>query len=578
MTTQPRRLALRSGRLPPRRGPRVSPRRLLTRPRPHRFTLRSRRLVPHPLAWLSVFTAGLLAAAALLRLPRWHPTHRQTAIASFALLAAAALFLSLRDRRRARGRLSTAHGSARWGDPRPLVRPRGLILGQAAATFRPVGQGRAPLLRLDDEEAHLLTLAPTGSGKGIAAVLPNLLDYRGSVLTTDIKGEAYAVSARFRRDTLGHMVAALDPFSLAVPANERACYNPLDLVNPARNDAYDNARLIASMLVVPEPGQHEPFWDEEAASLLAGVVLHVAWNAAPGDRHLGTVRHLLTLGATDFSSLLGRMERTDACHGLIRRAAHRIRQKDERLLSGVLASTNRHTEFLDSPHLLSTLTRSTFRLEDLKHWRLSVYLILPPHHLRAHARWLRLLVASAVRVLTMTPGLPTWRVLFLLDEFAALGRMQSIEEAITYARGYGVSLWLLTQDLAQLRDLYPRSWETLLANVKVLQSFGTADHFTAEHLSRLTGQATVRTRGSHRTRGSTSAGNWWLPHQQQSSAEQAGETARRLLLADEIRRLPPDRQLLFLSGREPLSTRRVDYRAVRALARRADPNPMYRDP
>jgi type IV secretion system protein VirD4 len=542
------------------------------------FLFRWRRLLPHLFAWLFVYAAGLLATTALLRLPRWRPSHRHSAIAAFALLAAAALLLSLRDRRRARTRLSTAHGSARWGDPRSLIRPHGLVLGQSAATLRPPGRGMGGLLRLDEEEAHLLTLAPTGSGKGIAAVLPNLLDYRGSVFTTDIKGEGYAVSARFRRDTLRHAVAALDPFSIAVPAEERACYNPLDLIDPARDDAYDSARLIASMLVVSEPGQHEAFWDEEAASLLAGIVLQVAWNATPEHRHLGTVRHLLTLGATDFSFLLDRMAYTDACHGLIRRAAHRIRQKDERLLSGVLASTNRHTEFLDSPHILATLTRSTFRLEDLKQWRLSVYLILPPHHLRTHARWLRLLTASALRVMTMTPGRPAWRVLFLLDEFAALGRMQSVEEAITYARGYGVSIWMLTQDLAQLRDLYPRSWETLLANVKVLQSFGTADHFTAEHLSRLTGQATVRTRGSHRTRGSTSAGNWWLPHQQHSTAEQAGETTRRLLLADEIRRLPASRQLLFLAGREPLATARVDYRAIQALARRADSNPMYRDP
>jgi type IV secretion system protein VirD4 len=423
-------------------------------------------------------------------------------------------------------------------------------------------------------EAHLLTLAPTGSGKGIGAVLPNLLDYPGSVLSTDIKGEAYAVSARWRREVLGHTVAALDPFSLV---GGTSAYNPLDLIDPGSDDAYDTARLIASMLVVPEPGQHEPFWDEEAASMLAGIVLHVAAGAAPEHRHLGTVRHLLTLGATDFSALLDRMARTEACHGLIHRAANRIRQKDERLLAGVLASTNRHTEFLDSPHLLGTLKTSTFRLEDLKHWRLTVYLVLPPHHLRTHGRWLRLLTASALRVLTMTPGRPAWRVLLLLDEFAALGRMQSIEEAITYSRGYGVSIWMLTQDLAQLRDLYPRSWETLLANVKVLQAFGTADQFTAEYLSKLTGQATVSTRGSNLTRGTTTAGNLLFLHRQQGTAEQTGETGRRLLLADEVRRLAADRQLLFISGREPLLTRRLDYHTARALDGRADANPMYRE-
>jgi type IV secretion system protein VirD4 len=155
--------------------------------------------------------------------------------------------------------------------------------------------------------------------------------------------------------------------------------------------------------------------------------------------------------------------------------------------------------------------------------------------------------------------------------------MHSVEEAITYARGYGVSIWMLTQDLAQLRDLYPRSWETLLANIKVLQAFGTADDFTADHLSRLTGQATVRTQGRHRTRGTTSAATWWSSHSQNATAEQAGEAARRLLLADEVRRLPAGRQLLFVSSREPLLSERVDYRHLSPLAGRADPNPMHRN-
>ena len=526
----------------------------------------SRRLLPAPLATaavLVVVVGGLLGAAALLAgLPRWHASRRGEAIGLAVLVAACAVALSLRDRRRARRRLSSAHGSARWGDPRRLVGRHGLILGQV----------RGGLLRLD-QEGHLLTLAPTGSGKGIAAVLPNLLDYPGSVLCTDIKGESFAVSGRFRREVLGQTVAALDPFAVA---GGDAAYNPLDLVDPGSDEAYDHARLIASMLVVPEPAQHEPFWDEEAASLIAGLVLYVAFTAPGGERHLGAVRHLLTLGAADFAVLLERMCGTEACHGLIRRAGQRAGQKDERLLAGVLASTNRHTEFLDSPQLLRTLARSSFRLADLKQWKLSIYLILPPHHLRTHKRWLRLLTAAALRVLTATPGLPAHRVVLLLDEFAALGRMQSVEEAITFSRGYGVTIWMLTQDLAQLRDLYPRSWETLLANIKVLQAFGTADHFTADHLSRLSGQATVRTQGSNRSRGSTSAGNWWLPHQQQSAAEQMGEAGRGLLLADEVRRLPAGRQLLFVSGTEPMMTGRVDYRTVRGLAGRGEENPMYR--
>jgi type IV secretion system protein VirD4 len=328
------------------------------------------------------------------------------------------------------------------------------------------------------------------------------------------------------------------------------------------------------MLVVPEPGSREPFWDDEAASLVAGMILYVALAAAPAHRHLGTVRHYLTLAPRDFASLLRHMAATEACFGLIRRAANRLHQKEARLLSGVLASTNRHTELLDSPHLLPTLTASTFAMADLKRSPRSIYLVLPPHHLRAHGRWLRLLVACALRTLTATPGRPPQNVLFLLDEFAVLGRMEVVEEAIAYARSYGISIWMLVQDLSQLREVYRTSWETLLANTRVKQAFGTADDATAEYLSRLTGQATVRVETLNQSTG-TSTGRGFLGQRQHGSAHHYGETGRRLLLPDEIRRLPADRQLLFISGELPLLTTRLDYRRRPDLAARAQPNPLY---
>jgi type IV secretion system protein VirD4 len=540
----------------------LAARRLLLRP--------LARLLPPALLLLLATLATTAAAAALRLLP---PAGIQRLVgrraapvlwSSFLLLAAAAaIALKRRDRARRVTLRSTAHGSVRWGDPASLNRPTGLIVGEHAGD----------LLRWDGE-AHVLSIAPTGSGKGVGAVFPNLLEYPGAVVVTDIKGENHAVTARYRREVLRQPVEALDPFDLV---GGKARYNPLDLIDPQRPDAYDLARLIATMLVVPEPGSREPFWDDEAASLVAGIVLYVAHVADPADRHLGAVRHYLTLSPSQFKALLRKMAATDACFGLIRRAANRIAQKEARLLSGVLASTNRHTELLDSPNLLPTLTASTFSMADLKRSPRSIYLVLPPHHLRAHGRWLRLLVACALRVLTSTPGQPPRNVLFLLDEFAVLGRMEVVEEAIAYARSFGISIWMLVQDLSQLREVYRTSWETLIANTRVKQAFGTADDATAEYLSRLTGQATVRVETLNRSTG-TATGRGWLGQRQHGSAQNFGETGRRLLLPDEVRRLPADRQLLFISGELPLLTTRPDYRRRPDLAARAEPNPLYDHP
>ena len=131
------------------------------------------------------------------------------------------------------------------------MRPVGRIVGRKA--------GR--LLRYDGD-GHLVTLAPTRSGKGVSAVIPNLLDHPGSVVVTDIKGENYAVTAMRRARDLGQQVHALDPFGAA---GGRACYNPLDVIDRQNPHAPDDAAMIADMLVAPADGggrtQGEGFWE-----------------------------------------------------------------------------------------------------------------------------------------------------------------------------------------------------------------------------------------------------------------------------------------------------------------------------
>src|SRR5205823_9324867 len=121
-----------------------------------------------------------------------------------------------------------SHGSARWGSPGIFAGETGLLLGRSNDT----------LLRLPGE-GHVLTVAPTRSGKGVSCVIPNLLDHPGSVLVTDPKGENYAVTARWR-GAQGHAVHALDPFDVV---GGTASYNPMDLIDSASTDVADDARL-----------------------------------------------------------------------------------------------------------------------------------------------------------------------------------------------------------------------------------------------------------------------------------------------------------------------------------------------
>jgi type IV secretion system protein VirD4 len=428
------------------------------------------------------------------------------------------------------------------------------------------------LLRYDGE-GHVLTVAPTRAGKGVGCVVPNLLAYPGSVVVTDPKGENYAVTARWRRDGLSQRVFAFDPFGV-VERREAAAFNPLDLVDVRRADAHDRAWMLADMLVVPDGrGGEEHFWDEEARGLLQGLILFVAAHIPERDRHLPMVRRLLTLPKAKFNGVLGRMARSDAVGGLVARAAARLQQKAARERSGVVSTAQSHTHFLDSPLIGKAMSRSDLALGALKTELVSLYLILPPDRLDSYRRWLRLMIGCAVQAMTADADKrPVERVLFLLDEFAQLGRMRPVERGVTLVGGFGATFWLLVQDLAQLRRTYPDAWETLLANADVLQVFGINDYETAEHLSKLSGEATIVVESENESKG-VSRGKGSQTQRQKGRSR--AERGRRLVTADEVRRLSAERVLLFVKGSGPIDARRVDYRRDAIFTRMADANPLY---
>ncbi|HWZ59046.1 MAG TPA: type IV secretory system conjugative DNA transfer family protein [Gemmatimonadaceae bacterium] len=464
----------------------------------------------------------------------------------------------------ARRAVSGSHGTAMWGEPWELVRVDGVLLGRA-----PGRGGRGALLR-ENGDGHLLSLAPSRAGKGIGVVVPNLLSYPGSIVVTDPKGENYAVSAQWREETFDQDVVGLDPFGLA---DGTGAYNPLDIIDLSTPDAYDDAAMLADMLIVTEGrGNESVFWTLEARALLTGLILHVAASEQGPTRTLAKVRAHLTAGPESFAALMQVMATSTAAWGLVATEAQRVLQKDATQLAGVLASAQSQTHFLGSPRMASVMQRSSFTWESLKTERVTVYVIVPPDRLPTYRRWVRLMLACALRGVTREPGRPDVPALFLLDEFAQLGRMAPVETAVRLAAGYGVRLWLFVQDLASLRELYPDSWETFVANAGVFQAFGVNDKQTAEYLSALTGEGTIRVVSDSRSSGVTRGRSGGSQH---GSGETYSERGRRLLTPDEVRRLGRGEQLLFLRYRPPYRVRLLDYRVEPELAGRAGVNPMY---
>ena len=449
----------------------------------------------------------------------------------------------------------TAFGSAAWSTKRALKRAglfdgQGVILGRVGGT----------LLRLKTDK-HLLTLAPNRAGKGVSAILPNLLTWPGSVLVIDPKGENAIVTARRRRE-MGQRVHVLDPWEITGIGG--ACFNPLLTLRPDSPDLVEDVALLADALVMPATKAEDEFWTGEARSLLGGLIMHIVTTELPEHRHLSRLRALLTLGEAEFADLLDDMLDNHAAFGLVARTAQRLLQKTERERSGVISTAQAQTHFLDSPRMHAVLSASSFTLADLKARPTSLYLVLPADRLDTHGRWLRLIVALAISALTRDRTPPPHPVLCVLDEFAALGRLQVVETAIGLLAGFGALLWPILQDLSQLQDLYPQRWRSFIANSGVVQAFGVNDLGTAEYLSKMLGQRTVTVRQHSRT----GHGN------QQRGSENYGATGRALLMPQEILRLPPDKEILLVAGKPPILADRVSYFKDGEFAGSFDRNPL----
>ena len=474
----------------------------------------------------------------------------------------------LRQRGRRRAELD-AHGSAEWGTARDalegghLAEPGsdrgGLMLGRVDVPAWP-NKSR----RLDTRYRvhwHVVTCAATRRGKGIGGAIPNLLEYPGSTFALDIKGELYHVTARARMER-GFAVARLDPFGLSGKPSHRI--NWLDGIDPDSDDCVAAAAKLAEALVM-RGGTGDSHWDDQAEYLIKGLILHVA-TLPPDERHMGTVRDLLMRPSQELADRLAKLSKreTRGC-GVIAKMANAFMGMADRERSGVLSTAQRHTAFLDDPKIVATLKASDFSLKDLKHRPLSVYVMVPQDALGAYSRFVRATLALSLRAMTQERVHLKHHVLFLIDEFAQLGRVEAVERAIPILHGFGALIWLFIQDLSQLKSVY-RNWESFLGNA-AWQIFGTQDQGTAEYVSRALGKRTQRLQT---TGASDSSGRGRDSHTTSSYENFIG---RPLLAPDEVRQ---SKQVVVIQGAErPMRLTRLNYLTDPESTGLAQANPYY---
>ena len=451
------------------------------------------------------------------------------------------------------------YGSARWASADEVKRagllgPDGVVLGRLDGEY----------LRHDGPE-HVLCFAPTRSGKGVGLVVPSLLTWPGSAIVHDIKGENWQLTAGLR-SRFGR-VLLFDPTN-----GESAAYNPLLEVRRGEWEVRD-VQNVADVLVDPEGSlERRNHWEKTSHSLLVGAILHVLY--AEEDKTLAGVASFLSDPRRPIETTLVTMMSTphlgkQGPHPVVASAARELLNKSDNERSGVLSTAMSFLGLYRDPVVAQVTRRCDWRIADLVDGETpaTLYLVVPPSDISRTKPLIRLVLNQIGRRLTedLKASDRRNRVLLMLDEFPALGRLDFFESALAFMAGYKLKAFLIAQSLNQIEKAYGAN-NSILDNCHVRVSFATNDERTAKRVSDALGTATemraMKNYAGHRL-------SPWLGHLMVSRQE----TARPLMTPGEIMQLPPDNEIVMVAGVPPIRARKARYFEDRRLAERILPPP-----
>jgi type IV secretion system protein VirD4 len=436
------------------------------------------------------------------------------------------------------------HGSARWAEKNDiedaglLPRPRKWheivrFIAPARSSGVYVGtwvdkSGKLHYLRHDGPE-HVLTYAPTRSGKGMGLVIPTLLSWPESAVITDLKGELWAMTAGWRQKHARNKVLRFEP---ANPDCDVA-FNPMEEIRLGTGYEVGDVQNLATLLVDPDGKGLETHWQKTSQALLVGVILHALYKA----RNEGTPATLPYVGfmladpnrsvAELWMEMITYAHVDGQNHAVVGSAARDMMDRPEEEAGSVLSTAKSYLALYRDPVVARNVSQSSFRIKELMNHDspVSLYIVTQPSDKARLRPLVRVIMNMIVRLLAdkmefervaaATPPLRRLlakvglaqatglfvrskrnykhRLLGMIDEFPSLGRLEILQESLAFVAGYGIKFYLICQDINQLKSKETGYGpdETITSNCHVQNAYPPNRIETAEHLSKLTGTTTV---------------------------------------------------------------------------------------
>lgn len=469
-----------------------------------------------------------------------------------------------------------SYGTARWAnlddlDLLGVLKNKytdGVILGLAKGLFKKYKV-------IDNSNTHIALIAPTRAGKGVGVIIPTLLNWQSSSIVLDLKKENYVKTAGFREKVLKHKIIKFAPHD-----ENSSSYNPLAQIRLRTKYEYVDAQIIADILTDPGEGKARDHWVTQASALLVALILHVCYEKTkkgevaslghvmdffndPSKPILERILELMKFNHSDdpefFNTIYDSSQNAGinpGTHPIVSRTAAEIINKDPRESSGIISSCITAITLYKDPIIRKNTTAVDFKINDLMNDETPVdlYVIIEAASISVLSPLIRILISQIIGILCPKMEDPDkmphkHKLLLMLDEFPAFGKIPLLEKALAYIAGYGMKAVVIAQGINQLRQAYGDK-NMILENCStaVFYTPQATDKATAELISALLGKRTIKTQNKSFKALKLDTGN-----------VSENKIARELLTPEEVMRYSDKKNLIFFKGKPTYRGIKVTY-------------------
>lgn len=435
------------------------------------------------------------------------------------------------------------YGDARFATPAE-IRKAGLIADDGVI----IGKYKGKYLTSPGQH-HVMLAAPTGSGKGVGNVIPNLLNWNHSAIVLDVKRENFGLTAGFRAKH-GHKVFLFDP---AASDRRTHRWNFLGYVRDDHAQRVDDLQKIGYILF-PDISGVDPIWSGGCRSLFLGLALYLF--ETPGKpRTPGQVaREGFGLDVERFKSMIAdRQKAGSPLSSTCELALLDYLNAPDKTRDSIRKTFTSRMELFLNPTIDAATSANDFDLEALRKERITIYLGVTPDNLGRLSSLLSLFFQQVVDLHTRelperNPALK-YQLLLLIDEFAALGKMQVIVDAIAFIRGYNIRLLPIFQSPSQVRAIYGAEHALAFFQNHTLRIvYEPADFASAKEISEELGTETVTKKNRSRP---TLGGK--------GGSVSDSDHGRAVLLPQELTTIGSDTEIIFMRGQRPVKCDKITY-------------------